>query len=166
MSLEALNLSVLHFYSVNTVESDYLQCELHEFEELLHLFSPGSSKVALTSVTSSCWSSPMTRTSWSCWGGPATSSTSTASARTRTRTLRSQSAASAPSHHISTESTMTLWIHSVMYRHCSACISCGRAKSLFSWFSLKTSFMMIFSIQLLFEHFFGWHHKSKPLEAN
>lgn len=57
------------------------------------LSSPGSSGLALSSVTSSCWSSLMTRTLCSCWFGPGASSTSTASARTRTRTQRSQSRA-------------------------------------------------------------------------
>lgn len=57
------------------------------------LSSPGSSGLALSSATSSCWSSLMTRTLCSCWFGPGASSTSTASARTRTRTQRSQSRA-------------------------------------------------------------------------
>lgn len=55
--------------------------------------SPGSSGLALSSVTSSCWSSLITRTLCSCWFGPGASSTSTASARTRNRTQRSQSRA-------------------------------------------------------------------------
>lgn len=62
-----------------------------------------SLKAAPGSVTSSCWSSPTTRTLWSCWDAPVTSSTSTASVRTRTRTLRSQSAASPRFPLISTE---------------------------------------------------------------
>lgn len=64
---------------------------------------PESSRAAPDSGTSSSWSSPTTRTLWSCWAAPATSSTSIASARTRTRTLRSQSAASLPSQLTSTE---------------------------------------------------------------
>lgn len=123
-----------HTFTQQTPSSLTLQCDLNECNELVYLFSPESSKLAPSSVTSSCWSSPMTRTSWSCWGGPATSSTSTASARTRTRTLRSQSAASAPSHHISTESTNDSL---VMHHHRSACILFGRAKSLFCWCSLS-----------------------------
>lgn len=53
-----------------------------------------SSRVALGSVTSSCSSSPMTRTLWSFWVAPTTWSTFTGSKRTKTSAQRSPSAAS------------------------------------------------------------------------